>query len=142
MGLAVAALLIVVGSSPVGETDGVQRPFVKALSQELRTTPPPMYPELLAATFHHRSDPTVALDLVGTLVAIPLCAQRDYQTRNQGWSGSRQRIEDGKVGMVLSPLLDLLIVCADGSIELAQELYQTTSENSFWKQSASRCSKL
>ena len=32
MGLAVAALLIVEGSCPVGETDAVQGPFVKALS--------------------------------------------------------------------------------------------------------------
>ena len=59
MGVAAAALLIVVAARPDGEADRLGGIFVNRLLEELRTGQAVMHPEGLAATFRDRRDANV-----------------------------------------------------------------------------------
>jgi hypothetical protein len=95
----VVALRAVVSLSPVRLRNRLRGPLMEGLSQELRTTPSPMHPMLLATGLGHRSNPTVLLDLGGVLIAVALCSKGSDQSRNQHLPRARQRIKDDKIGV-------------------------------------------
>ncbi len=77
----------------------VSRPFVKTLPQKLGTRPANMYPFLFPAPLLHRGNAAVLLHLFRTAITIALWAQCRQQPWVQRRSGSRQRLENEKIGM-------------------------------------------
>lgn len=59
MAFASLTLLIVAGSSPVGPGNGMARPFVKSLPNELRTRPAEMNPSALSALLQDGSNAAI-----------------------------------------------------------------------------------
>src|SRR3972149_4159783 len=113
MAFAFGALVLVVGTRPLGEADGVRRPLVKGLSLELGTGPAEVNPLALPAAFEYGSDAAVALDLDRTLIPFPPRPQGRQQTRTQGRSGPRQREVEGRVWVLAEQLVELALQVSD-----------------------------
>src|SRR4029453_853084 len=68
-----------------------------------------MHPRLLAATLHHRSHTDRGLHFSGGAISLALFPKRHQKARGSSRPGSRQRIEESEIAMVLSPLSNSLI---------------------------------
>src|SRR4029434_1828856 len=68
-------LRAVVSLCPVRVGNRFLGPLMEGLPQELRTTPSPMDPMLLATGLGYRGNLTVLLDLGGVLIAVALCSK-------------------------------------------------------------------
>jgi len=86
----VVALRAVVSLCPVRVGNRFLGPLMEGLPQELRTTPSPMDPMLLATGLGYRGNPTLLLDLGGVLIAVALCSKGSDQSRNQHLPRARQ----------------------------------------------------
>src|SRR4029450_13217839 len=109
MGGHLIALLLVIGSSPEGKLYGFGGPLHKRLAQERRTLTPPMHPGLFATALQDRGTTGRGLHLSGCALALPLLPKRRQQAWRQSRSRSRQRLEESKIGMMLSLLGNRLV---------------------------------
>src|SRR5204862_3028736 len=87
----VVPLMIIVRLGPLRLPNRVRRELVKRLAQKLRAGKTEMHPFAVAAGLRHRSDPAVALHLVGVLVTLAARAESHDQARHQSGASARQR---------------------------------------------------
>jgi len=68
-----------------------------------------MHPRLFAATLHHRSNTDIGLHFSGGAISLALFPKRHQKARGSSRPGSRQRIAESEIAMLLSPLSNGLI---------------------------------
>src|SRR4051794_36296217 len=110
MGLAFRTLLLIVSFGPTRARQGVESPFVKGLSQEFRTAATVVDPALLPTAFDDRGNAAITLQFVSGLIPSAICSQSSDEARHESGSCPRERIEKGKIGMLLRQRLNLPIV--------------------------------
>src|SRR4030095_2837220 len=92
--LAPGLLLLLGGFGPLAPGNRTSRPFMKSLTQKLRTAPPVMHSPRVAAGFFDRRDSAKALQVASRGIAIALGSQGDHQTRRQSRTRPRERLEN------------------------------------------------
>src|SRR5688572_7225795 len=109
-----AALLVVIGSGPVGLKDRPGGILLKGLPQELATGQTPVNPDALAAFLGDRGNSGELLDFSGTFETAPIRTERCQQTWGQSGPGTRKAAKQSRVIMLIKQRRDLLIVTFDG----------------------------
>src|SRR5215813_321600 len=117
------SLLLVVGPSPHRLRNRVTRPFVKALSQKLRTGPAEMHPLPFPAPLRHRRDPTVGLQFGGAAVTISWRAKGSQQPRCHPRARSRQRVKNEIIRMLGGRFFNLPVQLRNALEQTADELH-------------------
>jgi hypothetical protein len=115
-------VLFVIFSCPRPLGDGIERPLVKGLAKKLGANPTPMHLALRTAAGYHGRNPAVALDLLGSSVALPLSPHGGNQPRHQSRSGAGEGVHEGIVRMHASELVNLFVIKRDGRQNLFQQL--------------------
>ena len=121
---AALALLLIVSTSPVTETDGVSSPFLEGLPKEFRTSPAVVNPGGLSAAHQNGSNPTELLYLGRRSISVPLRAKGSKQARSQYRTSSGERIKDCKIGMCRRRLLNLAVERGDAFSEGGDQWHQ------------------
>src|SRR5438270_3068398 len=94
-------LCLVIFVCPATFLQGVERPFMEGLTNELGACPSNVDPPLSAACLQYGSDAGIALQLRRVCPPIALRAEGSYQPRDQGVSGAGKGVEQVEIRVFL-----------------------------------------